>query len=557
MTTKLRAAIYARVSTEDQKRKGARDPAEGSCETQFANCRELAARLGAKVVHEFKDEGITGDASDRPDYVAMLAAAVRGEFDIIVSNEVSRLWRNKAETWRCVEDMQHRGIRIITRDGYDSTNAATEYLLAFISVSSADDIRKASIRTYDELSKKARAGQLVGGCPYGYRHRKLLGPADRHGNSAVLETVREVQPEQAAIVKRIFDEFAKGQSTGAIARGLNEDKVPSPGSTWARTVRRCSGWLDNAVYAMLTNEMYVGRYIWNRVKWKKVAPGSSKRKPVARPRDQWIVTEMPELRIVESSVWTAAQARIRSHKRSDENLRRGGKARFILSGLLKCGVCGHSFTLDSTTSYKCSSAQSGACTNKLRVRRDLAEDLLLRPILTNLLDPKMVVLMAKEMEKYYAQRISEQESQAAGRPAELTELDSRIARLRARLRAGDPDMAAEDLEAVIERAVAKRAELAGKAPTKAATSKVLSLLPKMAAAYRRQIEEGLTGDLRATGQARVVVAQLIGGVFKLVPGKGHLVAHFGLHRLPLLRAVGESQGFVVAGAGFEPATFGL
>jgi hypothetical protein len=86
---------------------------------------------------------------------------------------------------------------------------------------------------------------------------------------------------------------------------------------------------------------------------------------------------------------------------------------------------------------------------------------------------------------------------------------------------------------------------------------VLSLLPKRAAAYRRQVQEGLTGDVRATAKARVIVGQLVGGAFKLVPGEGHLVAHFGLHRLPLMRAVGESQGFVVAGAGFEPATFGL
>ena len=160
----LRAVIYARVSTEDQKRKGARDPVEGSCETQFRNCRELAAKLGAQVVREFKDEGITGDASDRPDYVVMLAAAVRGEFDLIVSNEVSRLWRNKAETWRCVEDLQHRGIRIVTRDGYDSTNAATEYLLAFISVSScgrhSQGIDPHLRRANEEGTRRAAGGWL-------------------------------------------------------------------------------------------------------------------------------------------------------------------------------------------------------------------------------------------------------------------------------------------------------------------------------------------------------------------------------------------------------------
>lgn len=150
------------------------------------------------------------------------------------------------------------------------------------------------------------------------------------------------------------------------------------------------------------------------------------------------------------------------------------------------------------------------------------------------------------MERYYAQRVSDMRSSAAGRPAELTALDARITRLRARQRVGDPDMTADELEATIERAMAKRAELVGK-PTPSVGAKVLSLLPKMAAAYRKQVEEGLEGDARAAAQARAIIGQLIGGTFKLVPEKGHLTAHFGLHRLPLLRAAG-AQGLMVAGA---------
>jgi hypothetical protein len=70
----------------------------------------------------------------------------------------------------------------------------------------------------------------------------------------------------------------------------------------------------------------------------------------------------------------------------------------------------------------------------------------------------------------------------------------------------------------------------GKPPTAAASAKVLSLLPKMAEAYRRQVEAGLNGDARAASQARAIIGQLIGGAFKLVPEGGHLVTHFGLHR---------------------------
>ncbi len=71
----MRAVLYARVSTGDQAKKGKIDPTEGSCETQFQNCQEIAKRLGATVIGEYKDEGISGDANDRPGYQAVLAAA--------------------------------------------------------------------------------------------------------------------------------------------------------------------------------------------------------------------------------------------------------------------------------------------------------------------------------------------------------------------------------------------------------------------------------------------------------------------------------------------------
>ncbi len=132
--------------------------------------------------------------------------------------------------------------------------------------------------------------KLVGGCPYGYNHRDIIDTKhlDRHGRQIVLDTVREKHPEQAWVVHQIFTWFAEGRSTREIATELNTTGVPSPGSTWERTntgpnAKRCAGWVGSAVYAMLQNEMYHGLYIWNRFKWKKSQPGSSKRTPVERP----------------------------------------------------------------------------------------------------------------------------------------------------------------------------------------------------------------------------------------------------------------------------------
>ena len=128
----------------------------------------------------------------------------------------------------------------------------------------------------------------------------------------------------------------------------------------------------------------------------------------------------------------------------------------------------------------------------------------------------------------------------AVRPAKLLALEDRIGRLRARLRSGDPDMAADELQLGIDRAEAKRQELLDSAPAARASAKVLTMLPRAAVAYRRQIAEGLDGDARAASRARAAIRQLVGGEIKLLPDRkgGYLIASFNLNRLLLLKAAG-------------------
>ena len=83
------------------------------------------------------------------------------------------------------------------------------------------------------------------------------------------------------------------------------------------------------------------------------------------------------------------------------------------------------------------------------------------------------------------------------------------------------------------------------------------MLPRAAEAYRRQIEQGLDGDPRAALKARVILRDLFGGKIRLVPeSDGSLWAEYALRPSVLLKAAGRGEQ-VVAGAGFEPATFGL
>jgi len=145
----------------------------------------------------------------------------------------------------------------------------------------------------------------------------------------------------------------------------------------------------------------------------------------------------------------------------------------------------------------------------------------------------------------YAERMKVSAQRAETMPQEIAALDARLERLRERLKAGDPDMTADELQSIIERIEAKRRELTSATGRITASdgAKIISLLPKAAEYYGQQIAAGLDGDLRAAAKARPIVRALLGGKVELILGEeeGSLYAHYGLHMAALLRSAGTSQ----------------
>jgi len=102
---------------------------------------------------------------------------------------------------------------------------------------------------------------------------------------------------------------------------------------------------------LLNNELYIGRLVWNRLRYVK-DPATGRRVSRLNPRDQWITTEVPELRIVDDALWQAAKARqgelaekyanvITATRAAHANRLNGAhRPRSLLSGLLVCGCCG-------------------------------------------------------------------------------------------------------------------------------------------------------------------------------------------------------------------------
>ena len=125
-------------------------------------------------------------------------------------------------------------------------------------------------------------------------------------SSAILSGIRAVNPRQAEIVLRIYRAYADGEAPRSIARGLNRESIPGPaGGSWAHPLS-----IGNASRGtgILNSELYVGKLVWNRLKYVK-HPNTGKRQSRLNPPAMWIVKDVPELRIVPQELWEAVKAR--------------------------------------------------------------------------------------------------------------------------------------------------------------------------------------------------------------------------------------------------------
>lgn len=505
----MKAAIYARFSTDRQN--------ESSISDQLRICGEFAARQQMAVTETFEDHGISGAAlGNRPAALETMEAALAGRFDVLLVTDLSRLSRSNGDLAKMIDRLVARRVRVIgVQDGYDSSRRGHRLQAGLSGIIGEAFREMVRDRTRSALESRAKQQKPTGGKCYGY---------DGHA----------VNAEQAGVVVTIFERFANGESCRAIAADLNAQQVPSPGSAWNRSTRRTRGWMGSAIRAMLRNERYTGTVHWNTSEWIK-DPDTGKRKRRMNPRSQWITHHDESQRIVSDELFQRAQRTTRLG--DDLRLKSGGKPKYLLSGLLECGVCGSHYIMSDPRSYACGGHVGGrVCGNSIRVRRDAVEARILGPVRDELLAPDRVQQMAREIARIFADRVQAEAGRAACAPQSLLELEARIARLRERLGRGDPDMTSDEIQAAIERAEEKRRELLSLGDRSVTPPKVAAVLPAAAALYRQQIAEGLTGNPQAALKARVILRALLGTI-RLTPGEnGSLWADYALQPAALLKS---------------------
>ena len=253
-----------------------------------------------------------------------------------------------------------------------------------------------ALKDLGEKTKRGQMGRVLkgripAGISYGYR---VVATSDSEGGA------REIIPDEAAVINRIFSEYASGKTPEAIARDLNKEDVSGPeGREWSNTTIRGQNQRGTGI---LNNALYRGVIEWNRCSYTK-NPRTGKRVARPNPPELWERAEVPHLRIVDDILWErvkARQTKIRAAQTqpagigiqdNDNPLNRTHRSRYLLSGLLRCGCCGGDFTIINKNRFSCSTRKrKGTCHNSLSIQRHDIEARVLIGLKNRLMAPELV-----------------------------------------------------------------------------------------------------------------------------------------------------------------------
>ena len=188
---------------------------------------------------------------------------------------------------------------------------------------------------------------------------------------------RQINEAEATIVRRIFKEYAIGRSPRQIAFQLNAERIAGPhGGSWGQSTINGNAARGTGI---LNNELYIGRLVWNRLRYIK-DPGTGKRVSRLNPETDWVIQDVPDLRLIDHELWNDVKARqAGAHRATAPAAPKTGfwdrrRPRYLFSGLMTCGTCGGGFSKISANLFGCSTARNkGTCTNRINIRRDVLE----------------------------------------------------------------------------------------------------------------------------------------------------------------------------------------
>jgi DNA invertase Pin-like site-specific DNA recombinase len=311
---------------------------------------------------------------------------------VVVAEALDRLSRDQEHIAALFKHLSFAGVKILTLAEGDITELHVG-LKGTMNALYLTDLRQ---KVWRGLEGRVRQGRSGGGLCYGY---DVVRELDACGEPIC--GGRVVDQAEAAVVRRIFAAFATGKSPRTIARELNTERIPGPGGRpWSDTTIRGHTLRRTGI---VHNELYIGRLVWNKQRYVK-EPSTGKRLARINPENEWVIQDVPELRIVDDDLWHRVQHRLAGIRGSARVLKAretkfwlNRRSKHLLTGLTCCGDCGAPLAAGGKDYLSCGAARRlGTCKNRKGIRRSVLEGLILDALKHNLMHPDFVAEFIRE-----------------------------------------------------------------------------------------------------------------------------------------------------------------
>ena len=343
-------ALYERLSRDDELQ-----GESNSITNQKHFLEDYARKNGFVNIRHFTDDGVSGTTFDREGFQSMIAEVEAGNVAVIIVKDMSRFGRDYLKVGFYTEVMfKEKGVRFIAiNNGIDSSNQQDSDFTPFLNIMNEWYARDSSRKIQAIFKARMQEGKRVSpSVPYGYRR----DPGDKQHLI--------IDPEPAAVVRRIFKLVLEGNGVNRIADILYADKIliPSayaekyyPENQHSKSFHDPIRWTNQTIIHILEKREYMGHTVLG----KTISESYKTKKRRKATEDELMIFENTHEAIIDEETWNNVQRLIETKRRPKKN----GAPPCRLSGLLYCADCGSKLShrynsrnkYDADNSYGCSS----------------------------------------------------------------------------------------------------------------------------------------------------------------------------------------------------------
>ena len=328
-----RAGIYIRVSTEHQLDKN-------SLKTQEERLSTYSQQMGYRITKVYRDAGLSAKDTNRPGLVELMEDIKAGQINFVLVTKLDRITRSLRDLFQLMDFFNTNEVNFVSlSESIDTKTAMGRFFFQLLGLLAQLEREVTAERVATDMRHRAEKGRWTGGIvPYGYMTQSLAykiykkqGLNEKEASKNSVQDCPEakklyIEPNTAKTVKWIFDKYIEFNSVRKVGTLLNSKGIKT---------RNGQLWPQTTIHRMLRSPTYIGKTNYGK---RKTDPISGKL--VKQDESTWTIVDAEHEAIISKDIYNKVQKMLSVNSKKPT---KPGRT-YLLTGLIKCGLCGRSMS---------------------------------------------------------------------------------------------------------------------------------------------------------------------------------------------------------------------